>query len=312
MDQQNKPSLISKLHVTNSYKSEPLMTFAALNKKPVEGAVAMTVPLETLCESKEYQEFWSDGETVTAEPRANNSLLKIVETAEHLVVSYQCNALSLFDAVSQVYQDAYTVSAAKGFQHLIRVWNYIDQINTVEAGTERYQTFCVARHKVLEKLQLLNKNNPAATAIGGHNGENIFVFLFSKQAGQVVENKRQISAWQYPEKYSPKQPRFSRAMQYGDLLMCSGTASVVGHETIHLNDLAAQFNECLVNIQALLDESTINVDIKSGLYRFYLRDKTLVNQVVELIKLEEIESYVVLEGDICRENLLIECEAVFQ
>ena len=94
--------------------------------------------------------------------------------------------------------------------------------------------------------------------------------------------------------------------------MCSGTASVVGHETIHLNDLAAQFDECLANVQALLDEADMLTPLNTGLFRFYLRDKRLVEQVIQLIEARNIQSYIILEGDICRENLLIECEAVFQ
>ncbi len=312
MDKQTKPTSNSQLQVSVRRENEPLMCFSGLNQIPAVDTVAISVPLEKLAESDDYQEFWTDGEAVHVAPGGNNSILKMVETPQHLVMSYQCDNLSMLDAVSEVYQDAYTMSAAKGYDHLIRTWNYLDKINTEEDGMERYQAFCVARHQVLEQLQLLQQNNPAATAIGGHHGQNVFIFLFSKAAGLVVENKRQISAWQYPQQYSPKQPRFSRAMQCGNLLMCSGTASVVGHETIHLDDVGAQFNECLVNVQALLDESTLDVPLQTGLFRFYLRDKDLKNDIINLIEARNIDSYIILEGDICRENLLIECEAVFQ
>lgn len=312
MDQQIKPSITSQLKVNVRRDLEPLMSFTGLNKIPASESAGISVPLVKLAESDSYQEYWSDGLPVQVVPSGNNSLLKMVATSQHLVMSYQCNTLPMLDAVKQVYLDAYTVSAAKGYHYLNRTWNYLDKINGVEAGIERYQSFCVARHQVLEQLQLLQKNNPAATAIGGHHGQNVFIFLFSKKPGQVVENKRQVSAWQYPKQYSPKQPRFSRAMQCDQLLMCSGTASVVGHETIHLNDVAAQFDECLINVQALLNESTLDVPLNSGLFRFYLRDKALKNEIINLIKARKIESYIVLEGDICRENLLIECEAVFQ
>ena len=73
--------------------------------------------------------------------------------------------------------------------------------------------------------------------------------------GEVIENQRQVPAWEYPVKYAPKQPRFSRAMVCGKLFMCSGTASVLGHETIHLDDVQSQLRECLRNVQTLLESS---------------------------------------------------------
>jgi len=95
-------------------------------------------------------------------------------------------------------------------------------------------------------------------------------------------------------------------------LLCSGTASVVGHETHHPDDLLSQLDECLANVQALLDESILTVPLRAGMFRFYLRDQRQMIQVEQRLKAHQIESYILLEGDICRENLLIECEAVFQ
>jgi chorismate lyase/3-hydroxybenzoate synthase len=194
----------------------------------------------------------------------------------------------------------------------LRTWNYIDRINEVENQEERYQTFCVARHEALAQLGQLELPHPAATAIGGHQGKNLFVFLFAKQAGRVIENKRQVSAWNYPKQYAPKQPRFSRAMQCGTLLMCSGTASVLGHKTIHLNDVSAQFEECLKNVSVLLTEDVNQHQIKDGIYRFYLREAAHTALIESKINELGIEKYSILHSDVCRENLLIECEVVFQ
>lgn len=312
MDQISTIKQSTVLSVSSKVSQNSLLHFYGAEFDIGKSTADIALPLDVLAQSDQYQECWIDHTDIIDVEFEGETDFKALESKHHLVMAFNLNHEPLVDLVVKVYQFAYSISADLGFNHLIRVWNYLDGINTIENDVERYQTFCVARHQVLEHLEKLDAPNPAATAIGGHNGENLFVFLFSKQPGIVVENKRQISAWQYPKKYSPKQPRFSRAMQYGDLLMCSGTASVVGHETIHLNDLSAQFNECLINVQALLDESSLDVDIESGLYRFYLRDKTLINQVVKLIESKNIMKYIVLEGDICRENLLIECEAVFQ
>lgn len=312
MDQNAIPPKPNTLNINSENAAHSVLSFIGLSYLELAANTDLLIPLQGLAQSAGYQEYWSDGTAVKVNQCSNSSTLKAVNSEHHLVLSFQYNDEPLHQMVCDVYQQAYELSGQMGFDYLIRTWNYLDGINTIENNTERYQTFCVARHQALEQISKLNKPNPAATAIGGHMGKNAFIFLFSKTPGQVVENKRQISAWQYPQQYAPKQPRFSRAMQCGDLLMCSGTASVVGHETIHLNDLTAQFNECLINVQALLDESSLSVALELGLYRFYLRDKMLVNQVIRLIESRKIQSYIILEGDICRENLLIECEAVFQ
>ncbi len=306
------------IHINATQAEQSLMSFIGFRgekdkiKASNEKTSQVVIPLTDLAHSPEFVEDWSDGELVKIDVVDGQTEFVMAQTAQHLMLNFQCSDSPLMELVGDVYKTAYRVAQQKGFDHLIRVWNYLDQINGEEAGMERYQTFCVARHEVLDELSQLDQPNPAATAIGGYYGHNTFTFLFSRQKGKVIENTRQVSAWQYPSRYSPKQPRFSRAMQYGDLLLCSGTASVVGHETIHLNDLNAQFDECMVNIQALLDASDILTPLSQGIYRFYLRDKALLPCVLEKIKALKIEQFLLLEGDICRKNLLIECEAVFQ
>ncbi|TDR19381.1 pteridine-dependent deoxygenase like protein [Marinicella litoralis] len=284
------------------------MTFKYLPDHSHQANVAI-LPLEVLCRSAGYSEYWIDGAEV--------SLLKTDSGGEmtsqnHLAVIYNSSESNIETVTKQAYEQAFQSSKANRCTHLIRTWNYLHDINGSDNGLERYQSFCVARHEMLEKFEQLTTPNPAATAIGSHNGENVFVFLFAKQAGHVIENKRQVSAWEYPKKYAPKQPRFSRAMKYGPVLMCSGTASVVGHETLHLNDVLAQLDECLKNVSVLLSEDENKYPIQSGLYRFYLREVEHAGLVEAKIIDFGIENYIVLHGDVCRENLLIECEVVFQ
>ncbi|WP_223789320.1 hypothetical protein [Marinicella meishanensis] len=299
------------LQVSSQPQADPLLVYPPSSAGQDEAWV-QRVPLAILAQSEGYQEQWFDGSPVTVLATGNQATMQVCQSQEHLVISYQGTALALADEVSAVYRDAYTQAAALGYPHLLRTWNFIDRINQIEGGQERYQTFCVARYQVLEDLALLQQPNPAATAIGGHQGHNVFTFLFSQHAGQVVENQRQVSAWQYPKQYSPKQPRFSRAMQCGSLLLCSGTASVVGHQTQHPDDLFSQLNECLANVQALLGQSDLTTKLGAGLFRFYLRDRDQVDGVIHRLQAHQIDSFLISEGDICRENLLIECEAVFQ
>jgi len=285
-----------------------LLTFKYI-PEPSELASDVLVPLKVLSRSESYAESWVDEAPVVSKATAFGA--EII-SPKHLAFTYHSDKQDVELITKQAYELAFQSSHDNAYPHLIRTWNYLHDINGADKGLERYQSFCVARHEILEKYGQLSTPNPAATAIGSHNGKNVFVFLFAKEQGQVIENKRQVSAWDYPKQYAPKQPRFSRAMQHESVLMCSGTASVVGHETRHLNDVLAQFDECLKNVSVLLSENGNKHDLKDGLYRFYIRAANQVDLVEEKIIGFGIENYIVLHGDVCRENLLIECEVVFQ
>lgn len=267
------------------------------------------IPLEVLAHSPAYAEHWCVAQPVTSERFADYHQIM---TDQYLVLIFADPEADFEHWVTHSYRTAYQAAAEAGYDHLLRTWNYLYDINGKTHGLERYQLFCVARHRVMEALDLLDRPNPAATAIGCHTPENVVVFLFSRASGRVIENKRQTPAWQYPRQYAPKQPRFSRALIVNDVLLCSGTASVVGHETVHLDDLPAQFDECLNNLQVLIEESGAGHQLADGMYRFYMRDTSDLPVVLEKIKDHGIRQFVVLHGAVCRENLLIECEVVFQ
>lgn len=298
----------SCLNILAKSQNDSLMTFKYLpDQRNLLSDILL--PLTVLCSSKNYLECWVDGTALNAR---DNGFVSEISSQSYLALSCYSNHDDIESITKQAYEKAYQSSRDHGYPHLLRTWNYLDDINGSDDGLERYQTFCVARHEMLEKYDQLTTPNPAATAIGTHNGESVFVFLFAKSEGQVIENKRQVSAWDYPKQYAPKQPRFSRAMKCDSILMCSGTASVVGHETMHLNDVLAQFDECLKNVAVLLSEDGNRYPIQAGMYRFYLRQAEHASVVAEKIISFGIENFIVLHGDVCRENLLIECEVVFQ
>jgi enamine deaminase RidA (YjgF/YER057c/UK114 family) len=100
-------------------------------------------------------------------------------------------------------------------------------------------------------------------------------------------------------------------------LFVSGTASIVGHETIHRGDVVAQTRETLVNIKALLDEA--NRIVGSGRYSMEgLKLKVYVRRASDLpaiqatlsASLRNATRILYLQADVCREDLLVEIEAV--
>ena len=102
----------------------------------------------------------------------------------------------------------------------------------------------------------------------------------------------------------------------GTDLFVSGTASIVGYETIHPGDVAAQTRETLANIDALLEEanrvvgaSRYSLDgLKLKVYVRRSQDLELVRRALAP-RLRPSTSILFLQADVCREDLLVEIEA---
>ncbi|CAB3782954.1 hypothetical protein [Pararobbsia alpina] len=144
-------------------------------------------------------------------------------------------------------------------------------------------------------------------------------FIASRIRALPIENPRQVSAFHYPPQYGPKSPTFARAVvlpiEPAPLLLISGTASIVGHQTVHPGDVAAQTRETIANLSALVAAANERVGKASFsldrlAYRIYIRrasDFAAVRAVVET-QLGAIQHHEV-RGDICRPDLLVEIEA---
>ena len=114
------------------------------------------------------------------------------------------------------------------------------------------------------------EGSPAACALGTHDDRLRVAFLAARQPCVAVENPRQVPAYRYPTDYGPRSPTFSRAalVDAGNghvALLISGTASIVGHVTMHPGDVAAQVRETLLNLQALVEASAVHTDARFSL-----------------------------------------------
>ena len=226
-------------------------------------------------------------------------------------------------ATDLAYREMYAALAAVGNPPLVRVWNYIPDINIDSHGLERYRQFNKARHEAsLACGRAVTGNVPAASALGAAAGSPLTIyFLASRQAPAFIENPRQVSAYRYPAQYGPRSPAFSRATVLGEgseaTLFVSGTASIVGHRTLHAGDPAAQTRETLVNIQALIDEALRRfraeaLRLESLAYKVYVRDPRdlpLIQAELESALGSEA-ALLYLKADICRRDLAVEIEAV--
>jgi chorismate lyase / 3-hydroxybenzoate synthase len=226
-------------------------------------------------------------------------------------------------ATELAYREMYATLAAAGSPHLVRVWNYIPDINRETHGLERYRQFNTARHRAsLACGRAVAGGVPAASALGAAAASPLTIyFLASRGAPAFIENPRQVSAYRYPAQYGPRSPAFSRATVLGAgetaTLFVSGTASIVGHRTLHAGDPAAQTRETLVNIEALLGEAARRcggeaLRLETLAYKVYVREPGDLPVIRAQLQsaLGSAATLLYLQADICRQDLAVEIEAV--
>ncbi len=228
----------------------------------------------------------------------------------------------LREATARIYQDIFRCVRSLGRARVIKMWNYIPEITGKLDGVERYRHFNAARQRAFQSCQLdVRGGVPAACALGSPPGGPLVVyFLASTGDVAAIENPRQVSAYDYPDDHGAYSPTFSRATVSGDpsspMLFISGTASIVGHRTVHPGDVLAQTRESVANIRALVGQ----VNRAMGASYFVLERLQYKTYVRRLRDLEVIASelcaaihpsasVVFLQADICRPDLLVEIEA---
>src|SRR5580658_1943199 len=171
------------------------------------------------------------------------------------------DSAALSQATMAAYARIFEVLERSEHQHLIRVWNYLPEINREADGDERYRRFNSARQAAFRGSgRPTEVSVPAACALGSLAGSPISIyFLASRKPPTMIENPRQTSAYRYPPKFGVHSPSFSRACvlreSRGTNLFVSGTASIVGYETMHRGDVDAQTRETIANIEALVGEA---------------------------------------------------------
>lgn len=196
-----------------------------------------------------------------------------------------------------------------GFPYFVRMWNYVGGINEYDGGQERYKLFCAGRHDAFVDAGYHHDVDlPAASAVGMRGRGVITYFLAAREPGTQVENPRQVAAYNYPPQYGVKSPSFSRATVWNGTVFVSGTSSVVGHATAHAEDVAAQLDETLRNIDAVLGQTGRTLaNLTSA--KTYIRRASDYDVISQRLG-GALPNNIFVEADICREELLLEIEAV--
>jgi enamine deaminase RidA (YjgF/YER057c/UK114 family) len=224
------------------------------------------------------------------------------------------------------------------YDEVIRTWLYLGDIVGMEGENQRYKELNRARTDFYTHFTFGRGRTPAAyrgpvypasTGIGTE-GKGITMSCIALQTERPdvilvpLENPQQVSAFDYGEHYSPKSPKFARAMAVaaGDsaTVFVSGTASITDAESRFIGDVAGQTNQTLDNIAALISAENFSNHGAPGLgatldnlalVRVYIKrqeDFEKTRAVCEARFGERPTIYAV--ADVCRPELLVEIEGV--
>lgn len=281
-------------------------------------ALTIDVGLEPL-HGPPTAELWFAGGPVHtgqwSDPSASASQVRFAHDEHYLFAVIELDERQhggILPTAERAYAAIRQFQEQSAFPHLLRMWNYMDAINEGAGDMERYRQFCVGRGRGLGNV---TQSYPSATAIGRHHSDHLLqVFWLAGTApGQALENPRQVSAYQYPRVHGPVSPTFSRALVApDDTLLISGTASIVGHVSQHLDDAMEQLEETVRNLTAFnAHVSDCRTSASKDLLKVYVRDPALTTPVAaRLRQLYPNSDIIFVAADICRQELLLEIEAV--
>jgi enamine deaminase RidA (YjgF/YER057c/UK114 family) len=295
----------------------------------LESAQLIAAPLLGLGRSASAgNEIWRDtescrtGESAGIRFRVDENMLYGVVDVEEADFPASADAPSLQRATESAYRRIFALLDEQDNPHLWRTWNYLAEINAVRDDLERYRQFNIGRHDAfVASGRLAHGHFPAASALGTAHGPLTIVFMAGRTVLTPVENPRQLSAYKYPAIYGPRSPTFSRAafahLPDQELLFISGTASIVGHQTMHVGDVDRQTRETVANVAALLESANRQAlstpyrlaELRYRAYLHHADDYPRVREILE--ELLGAGAWVIyVQADICRADLLVEIEAM--
>ncbi len=227
--------------------------------------------------------------------------------------------------------------AGSGIEHAVRTWFYLGSITDPEGDSQRYKELNRARSDFYRDLrfhsdmveEVASGVYPASTGIG-MQGHSLSADCLTLQTGRgdvrllALENPQQTPAYAYHHRYSPKSPKFSRAMTFAlkDYVMTwvSGTASIVDSESLHPDDPTRQTEQTIENIERLISAENLAFHGVEGAgaslqdmarIRVYVKrpeDFAIVQSVCRK-KFGPVPA-IYLVADVCRPELLVEIEGV--
>jgi len=254
----------------------------------------------------------------------------------------RCGEMSIERSAIAAFEQMKLILEAEGlsFNHIVRQWNYIARIVDFDFVREdrfqHYQIFNEIRNQYYRQYRTV-KGYPAATGIGTRAGGVSIDFCAVAPCGTCqaisIQNPAQANPYLYRQevligsvlagKTQKQAPQFERGkLVINDvpILYVSGTASIIGQETIGIDDIQLQTSTTIDNIMKLAsghnlkayDATISQLPEKPILLRVYVKypkDFATVKQICSQRFPDVPAIYVV--ADVCRQDLLVEIEGEF-
>ena len=179
-----------------------------------------------------------------------------------------------------LYQELFGLLEGK---RLYRIWNYAPGINVGEGDTEIYKLFSKGRSEAFREYfgDDDEASMPSGSCLGADGDQLIVLFLAGDVEPSHHENPQQVPAYRYPRRYGPKSPSFARAtsvkLEDAFYRFISGTAAVVGSESIGIDDVRRQLEVTCDNLEIVEKQSRVAlpenaVGVEEVLGKVYLRN----------------------------------------
>ena len=227
------------------------------------------------------------------------------------------------------------------FSNIVRQWNYIENITNIpdkKQNYQHYQIFNDVRSDYYNKSKFIH-GYPSATGIGTDICGLVINFIAISTATNVqivpVMNPGQIDAHKYSQKVlvgsgvykreDKSSPKFERGKMVrtdeGTKIYISGTAAILGENTIFPTDVEKQTIATINNIKKLVESESVlkfddiqPVELSNYSYvRSYVKHKKDIDKVKRLCEKHfRSKCFQYLISDICRDNLLVEIEGLIE
>ena len=249
---------------------------------------------------------------------------RIHDGVRHRVVRVR-NAIDLDgDSLTESARAAYRrLIDGVELRHIFRIWNFIPGIGQRDvADQDRYMRFNAGRFEAFREHPDEELPYPPASGVG-HDGDDLVLHLLEADVTVgVVDNPRQIRPERYSRTWGPLPPAFVRSavirgLSEDPMLVVSGTASVRGEETMHVDDLDRQLDETITNLGELMERVASTTGIAThaegrlDTMLVYVPRAEHLDRLVDRITRELADSSTRIEfrvGELCRPELLVEIE----
>jgi hypothetical protein len=267
--------------------------------------------------------FVSAGENAAIKFQHEDTEILIGTVQANLQQGCRQNAETAFAAFEAIFK-----SAQFPVNSIVRQWNYLEDILGFDGEKQHYQEFNNVRSAFYGNA-FEEVGYPAATGIGMNRGGVIIEFVAVKSSHAFtapVDNPGQVAAHNYSNnvlvgndcvlKTTPKFERARFLEIFGKKqIFISGTASIVGEQTVGIGNPAEQTEVTIRNIQRLYSDEVLEriskkkLNPKYGHARVYIKNRKDFPVIKKTFKTHFGNLPVVyIIADICRESLLVEIE----